>query len=173
MRDIMLRAAGADDGPAIAAVQQTAWRATYGDLNPAMVDGLDPARTADNWARAAADPARRLRLAERDAKVVGYALSGPAESEPPGVGELDAVYLLPAAHGLGAGRLLVEDALTSLAGLGCDECVAWVVAANTRARGFYEHVGFRPDGGRGIWRGLNTVRYRASTTGARTKRVSA
>ncbi|MBV1849321.1 GNAT family N-acetyltransferase [Catellatospora tritici] len=172
MSGIVLRAAGAGDGGVIAAVQQAAWRATYGSLNPALVDGLDLVRTADNWARAAAEPTRRLRLAQCGATVVGYALSGQAESEPAGVGELDAVYLLPTAHGLGAGRLLVEDALAGLAGLGCGECVAWVVEANTHARGFYEHLGFRFDGGRDTWRGLDTVRYRVSTHDARADHVS-
>jgi hypothetical protein len=42
--EILLRAAEAADGGAIASIQLAAWRATYGHLNPAMVDGLDLAR---------------------------------------------------------------------------------------------------------------------------------
>jgi ribosomal protein S18 acetylase RimI-like enzyme len=160
--EITLRRAEPADGGAIARIQLAAWRATYGRLNPAMVDGLDLERTADNWARAAVDPARRLRLAERDGTPVGYALSGPADGAPPTVGELDAVYLLPSVQGLGIGRLLVEDAVSGLSEAGYSECVLWVADHNTQARGFYRHLGFAPDDGRDVWRGLPVVRYRRS-----------
>ncbi|GHJ44458.1 N-acetyltransferase [Catellatospora sp. TT07R-123] len=163
MPPLSLRPAVPADGPAIAAIQLAAWRATYGRLNPALVDGLDLDRTSANWARAAADPARRLRLAESGATAVGYALSGPAESGPDGTGEIDAVYLLPTAQGQGGGRLLVEDALLGLGEAGHGECVVWVVEQNAGARAFYERVGFRPDDGRDTWRGLPVVRYRAAT----------
>ena len=144
----------------IARIQLASWRATYGQLNPAMVDGLDLERTTENWAQAAVDTTHRLRLAEYDGTTVGYAFSGSASGEADGVGELDAIYLLPSAQGLGAGRLLVEDALTGLADAGNAECVLWVADQNINARGFYQHLGFRPDTGRDVWRGLPVVRYR-------------
>ena len=72
------------------------------------------------------------------------------------------MYLLPSAQGLGAGRLLVEDALTGLAGTGYAGCVLWVAAQNAHARGFYRHLGFHPDDGRDLWRGLPVVRYRTA-----------
>ena len=158
--EIMLRPAEPADGGVIARVQLAAWRATYGDLNPAMVDGLDLERTTDNWARAAIDLTHRLQLAECDDTTVGYAFSGPADGQADSVGELDAVYLLPSAQGLGVGRLLVEDALSGLAGAGFAECLLWVADQNAHARGFYQHLGFRTDGGRDVWRGLPVVRYR-------------
>lgn len=160
MPEIVLRRAEAADGGAIARIQLAAWRATYGHLNPAMVDGFDLERTTHNWARAALDPTHRLQLAECDGTTVGYALSGPAEGEADSIGELDAVYLLPSAQGLGVGRLLVEDALTGLAEAGYAECVLWVADQNAYARTFYQHLGFRPCSGRAIWRGLPVVRYR-------------
>jgi GNAT superfamily N-acetyltransferase len=156
----MLRPARTADGGVIARIQLAAWHATYAQLNPAMVDGLDLDRTADNWARAATDPIRRLQLAMWDGTTVGYALSGPADGQPDRVGELDAVYLLPEAQRLGVGRLLVDDALTWLAETGYAECLLWVVDQNTHARGFYQHLGFRDDGGRDVWRGLPVIRYR-------------
>ena len=162
----MPRPAEVADGGVIARVQLAAWRATYGQLNPAMVDGLDLDRTTDNWARAAVDPTRRLRLAWCDGTAVGYAVSGPADGEVDGVGELDAVYLLPSARALGVGRLLVEDALAGLAEVGFVECVLWMVDQNTHARGFYRHLGFRRDGGRDVWCGLPVVRYRRALPAA-------
>jgi ribosomal protein S18 acetylase RimI-like enzyme len=158
--EIILRHAEPADGGVIARVQLAAWRATYGHLNPAMVDGLDLERTTENWARAAIDPTHRLRLAEREGTTVGYALSGPAEGEADSVGELDAAYLMPSAQGLGVGRLLVEDALSGLAEAGYAECVLWVVDQNARARGFYQHLGFLSDGRCDVWRGLSVGRYR-------------
>jgi ribosomal protein S18 acetylase RimI-like enzyme len=162
MPQIVLRFAQADDGDVVAAIQLAAWRATYGEMNPAMVDGLDLQRTAQNWSRAAADGTRRLQLAECDGEVVGYALSGTCEQQPDSVGEIDAVYLLPSAQGLGIGRLLVQDALKALAQEGFAECLLWVAEGNTHARSFYQHLGFRPDGARDVWRGLPVLCYRAA-----------
>lgn len=159
----MLRPATATDGSTIAEIQLAVWRTTYGHLNPALVDGLDLARTADNWARAATDPTHRLRLVERDGAVVGYAFSGPAGGEPDGIGELHAIYLKVSAQGLGAGRLLAQDALTGLAETGYTECILWVAEGNPQARGFYQRLGFRQDSGLDTWRGLPVVRYRMAT----------
>jgi ribosomal protein S18 acetylase RimI-like enzyme len=160
MPEILLRAAEVADAHVIARIQLASWRATYGHLNPAMVDGLDLERTAGNWARAAVDATRRLRLAEYAGTTVGYAFSGPADGEADGIGELDAVYLLPSAQGRGAGRLLVEEAMTGLADAGYTECILWVAEQNARARGFYQRLDFRPDPGSDVWRGLPVVRYR-------------
>lgn len=160
MSDGILRPAAPADGVVIARIQLAAWKATYGHLNPTMVDNLDLERTADNWARAAVDPTRRLRLAMYDESAVGYALSGPAEGLADSVGELDAVYLVPPAHGLGIGRLLVEDALTALAEAGHTECILWVADQNAHARAFYQHLGFDFDNGNDVWRGLPVLRYR-------------
>ena len=159
-----MRIADGGDGDRIARIQRDAWRATYGQVNSDMVDSLDLELTAQNWARAAADPTHRLSIAEHDGTAVGYAFSGAAEGEAAGVGALNAVYLLPSAHGLGIGRLLVEDALAGLATAGYAECVLWVADVNAHARGFYEHLGFRPDGGRDVWRGLPILRYRLQVT---------
>jgi ribosomal protein S18 acetylase RimI-like enzyme len=173
MPETVLRPAAATDGGVIARIQLEAWRATYGHLNPAMVEGLDVGRTSENWARAATGTTHRLRLAVSDGTVIGYALSGPPEEEEPeeeepeGTGVIFAVYLLPAAQGRGAGRLLVEDALTGLAGSGFTACLLWVAEQNPHAIGFYEHLGFRHDGGRKQWRDLPIARYRRTITAER------
>jgi hypothetical protein len=57
---------------------------------------------------------------------------------------------------VGVGRLLVEDALSALAGAGYADCLLWVANQNAHARGFYQHLGFRSDGGRDVWRGLRS-----------------
>ncbi|MBB5868635.1 ribosomal protein S18 acetylase RimI-like enzyme [Allocatelliglobosispora scoriae] len=155
---LSLRVAEAADGEAIASIQLVSWEATYGHLNRAMVDGLDLVRTAANWARVAEDPAFRIGLVESGGVPIGCCLSGPAETGPEG--ELHAVYVLPAAQRLGAGRLLVTDGLAFLAAAGYAECVLWVVDANTNAQGFYRHLGFLAESARDTWRGLPVTRYR-------------
>jgi GNAT superfamily N-acetyltransferase len=157
--EVVLRSAERADGGEIARVQLAAWRATYGHLNPAMVDAFDIESTAANWARAALDPAHRLQVAVCGGSMVGYAASGPADGVPGSVGELHAVYLLPSAQGLGIGRRLVEDAMTWLAAAGYTRCLLWVADQNTHARGFYQHLGFLPGEDRDVWRGLPVVRY--------------
>ena len=155
MSGIVLRPARAADGPVIASVQLAAWRVTYAPLNPVMVRSFDTARTAANWAEAAADPARRVRIAERDGVPVGFADSDG--------GDLDALYVMPEVHGQGVGLLLVEDALGWMAAAGFDVCTVWVAERNTAACAFYRHLGFRDDGGRDGWRGLRIARHRRAT----------
>jgi hypothetical protein len=53
----------------------------------------------------------RIRVAVCGGILIGYAVSGPPESEEPeGAGVIRAVYLLPSSQGIGAWRLLVEAA---------------------------------------------------------------
>jgi ribosomal protein S18 acetylase RimI-like enzyme len=165
MPKIVLRTADAADGRAIARIQFEAWRATYAHLNSSIVDRFDLDRTADNWAGATVDSTLRVRLADLDDTTVGYALSGPTDPPEEGIGAIDAVYVLSSAHGSGVGRLLVEDALTALARSGYAECVLWVADQNAHARGFYEHLGFRDDGGRDTWHDLPVLRYRLQLGG--------
>ncbi|MDP9795363.1 GNAT superfamily N-acetyltransferase [Catenuloplanes nepalensis] len=63
-----------------------------------------------------------------------------------GVGEIFAIYVLPAHQGGGGGRLLISGALRALAADGCDRATLWVLEGNAAARRFYEHGGWHPDG---------------------------
>jgi GNAT superfamily N-acetyltransferase len=50
---------------------------------------------------------------------------------------------------VGLGRSLHDRALAALHAAGFERATLWVLEANTRGRGFYEHVGWAPDGARG------------------------
>jgi RimJ/RimL family protein N-acetyltransferase len=80
------------------------------------------------------------------------------------VGEIRAIYLVPAAWGRGHGRDLMTAALADLAAAGYAEATLWVLDRNNRARRFYEAAGFRADGSvkeyNGIGFTLPEVRYR-------------
>jgi GNAT superfamily N-acetyltransferase len=63
------------------------------------------------------------------------------------VGELYAIYLDPAIWRLGIGERLQEVALRRLRDEGYGEATLWVLATNAASRAFYEHTGWRHDGG--------------------------
>jgi GNAT superfamily N-acetyltransferase len=64
-------------------------------------------------------------------------------------GELAMLYVARDHVGRGLGRALHDRALDALRDASFTRATLWVLAANTRGRGFYEHVGWAPDGTRG------------------------
>lgn len=78
---------------------------------------------------------------------VGFVSAGRAREEPEGTGEIHAIYVLPRAWGLGAGRGLMHAALGFLRDAGHTDAVLWVLTDNARSRRFYEQLGLMPDGG--------------------------
>jgi len=85
----------------------------------------------------------RLTVAVDGAALAGFSYVGPSEQD--GVAELYAIHADPAYVGTGVGRALMLDALPTLARFG-DRAVLWVLAANDRARRFYERGGWAADG---------------------------
>ncbi|MCU7725429.1 GNAT family N-acetyltransferase [Actinoplanes sp. KI2] len=86
----------------------------------------------------------RLTVAEDFDRIIGFSYVGPSETE--GAAELYAIHVDPAVVGTGVGRLLMVNALTQLAEIGEERAVLWVLAANERARRFYDRGGWSPDG---------------------------
>ena len=85
------------------------------------------------------------------------------------VGEVYALYVTPAWWSSGTGRSLMGAALTALEADGYQRVVLWVLAANNRARRFYERAGFTTDGESNILAGLGgvlEVRYARPMAGA-------
>ena len=73
------------------------------------------------------------------------------------IGEVYALYVTPAWWSTGAGRSLMGAALAALEADGYQRAVLWVLAANNRARRFYERAGFTTDGESNILAGLGGV----------------
>ena len=73
------------------------------------------------------------------------------------VGELYALYLLPAWWSAGVGRALMTSVLDALRGARYRRVVLWVLADNARARRFYERAGFTLDGSTNVLNGLGGV----------------
>ncbi len=104
------------------------------------------------------EPFRHHWVVELDDRIVGIACAGlgmnwweedfdPPPADIPWI--LDRLYLLPEAHGTGAGQALFDVAV------GDRSAYLWIIADNHRAERFYRRNGFSPDGAEGetgpIW----------------------
>lgn len=145
-----VRPATLDDADAIAAVHVETWRETYTGLMPdEMFDDTALERRRGAWAfmLGADAPPLTIVVAERDARIVGFALAGASKGadatkgfEPTRDLTLFAIYLLASEHGTGVGHALLTGAIADR------PAQLWVASANQRARAFYERHGFREDG---------------------------
>jgi ribosomal protein S18 acetylase RimI-like enzyme len=87
-------------------------------------------------------------LAWRDGAPVGAVTALPYDDAQVhgfhGAWHLVAMWVSPAARGLGIGRMLVQTVIDQASAAGAPSVVLWVFDANERARGLYERMGFRP-----------------------------
>jgi len=126
------------------------WRVAYHGIMPdSALEALSVDVFAAGWAKTLGQVQRSNLVAEARGQVVGFASFGPsrdAVAVPP-IGELYALYLDPAVWGRGVGYALWSAALNDLRGAGYAGVTLWVLEANTRARSFYERVGFELEPG--------------------------
>jgi GNAT superfamily N-acetyltransferase len=134
----IVRPALPNDLEAIARVHTESSRAAYAGIAPADPDGLTRREAAWRDLLGASDftPC----VAEVDGKIVGVSNVG-AGREDATVGELYVLYVLPEHWGTGVGQQLLEHAHATLAKR-FPEAVLTVLAANPRARRFYERNGW-------------------------------
>ncbi len=152
--EAVVRPAAAADARAIARVHVETWREAYAHVFPAeylatlSID--DRAALAE---RLLSENAETIFVAELEGRIVGFASGGPSRDEDTEAapGEVYAIYVEPAAWGIGAGRRLLERLEAALRQRGLDEATLWVLEDNPRARRFYEAAGWRYDGGREIF----------------------
>ncbi|MBI3649048.1 MAG: GNAT family N-acetyltransferase [Actinobacteria bacterium] len=145
-----IREATPDDARAIAEVHVASWRWAYRGLIPDdFLANLSVQEREARWREGLSDAGRGCFVAE-DATggIVGFASYGPPEDEgaPEEAGEVYAIYLDEGTAGTGVGRELFAQAAGGLRDLGFDRAFLWVLAANGRARRFYEKAGWAPDG---------------------------
>ncbi len=150
---VFVRPAAPADAGAVGRVQVESWRAAYAGMMPdAVLAGLSVEQRAAAWRGRLEHPEvpeRRLFVVEVGGAVVGFASSGPSRDAgaDTGTAEVYALYLLPAAWGLGHGRALFAAAVDDLRTRGFARITLWVLDRNARGRRFYEAAGMRPDGG--------------------------
>ena len=144
---MIVRPAEPGDARRLGEIHVETWRATYVGVVPQeLLDSLSVDARERQWAEWIPDPRTAAFVAELDDRVVGFVNVGPSFSEP-GVGELYAIYVVPDAHGTGAGPALIEAGVDWLAER-WSEAILWVATENPRARRFYERHGWVVDGER-------------------------
>lgn len=150
----MIRPATVDDVDALVSMKNDAWRWAYADILPAEhLASLSVEGQASDWRDAIGSPDRvgEVLLAFDEDRVVGMASWGASRDEDASAstGELDVLYVAADHVGTGLGRRLMDDALDGLRRGGFLRATLWVLEANDRGRGFYDHMGWEPDGARG------------------------
>lgn len=171
-----IRFAQPADAPAIALVHVRSWQSAYTGVVPQEhLDALDPAEESLRWTErlaAAAPPRARVLVAESDHRVIAFAGFRPV-GDTSEDGEIHTLYAHPGHWGTGVGRALLAATTTALETAGYRHGTLWVLAANTRARRFYEAAGWRFDGttteGTDDGPALRELRYRKPLTGTGTQ----
>ncbi|GAA2671020.1 N-acetyltransferase [Actinoplanes palleronii] len=142
----MIRAQTEADFDAVAGVHVRSTRASYAGLLPAAhLASLDPAVFAGRRRALHGQPGRHTLLTDRDDRITGFASFGP-DREDPALGELYAIYVDPPAWGTDTGWRLFTAARRVLRDEGYPAMRLWVLAANDRARRFYQRAGMTTDG---------------------------
>lgn len=139
------------DADAAAGVFLACWHRSYADVLPPEVRArYDEAGARAMWRRIFATAEGVLVADVAGRGVCGVTRYGPDPDSDSGdatVGHVFSLYVHPDAQGLGLGRALLDTATERLRAAGFREATLWVFAANAGARGFYERLGWRPDGG--------------------------
>lgn len=158
--DVSVRPAVPGDETAIAAVQLAAWRATLTDtIGAEVLDAVDPARVADQWASAiAAPPGRgyRVLVAMHGPRLVGFASVAPVVAPPgsgddtPG-GEILALEVDPAERRAGHGSRLLAAVVDLLRDEDCATSVqTWVIEGDAVREQFLGSAGLGDVGARRV-----------------------
>lgn len=159
-----LRPARHDEALALARLHLRVWRETYMDMAPPeAIASLDEGVRFAQWCAALAEPApRQTFVADAREGVVGLVSLGPPSHEVFGAaGEIRHLYVAPSHRGTGLGARLLRQGLSALTEAGYTSAGLAVVAENTAARQFYQHMGgiegpeFTDKGP--LWRSRNRV----------------
>lgn len=149
---VTVRDAVPSDAEPLARVHTTTWQVAYRLLLPDdFLDLLDWRVRRDYWIAQLGDESEAFTVvAESEGAVVGFARLGhPREAdllaEDPPWFEMYAIYVDPAHWGRGIGSALWRGARERL-GERFAGVALWVLSDNTKARTYYERMGFTADG---------------------------
>jgi len=137
------------DLPALAKIHVDAWRAAYRGMIPAaFLDSLDESHALVRLEPVITISPPRISVAEIDDQVVAFCRFGPSNEgdAPPRTVEIFALNVAPTRWRSGVGSFLTELVLTDAKSRNFGTCTLWVLTDNSRARRFYEAIGFSPDG---------------------------
>jgi RimJ/RimL family protein N-acetyltransferase len=148
--EIQLRRATPQDAATLAAVEVQSWRAAYRELMPdTFLDRLSEAEKTVAWRqnllKHGPSGRKRVWVALNDAGICGFVRVGAVTDEGE-VGMIYLLYVLSEQWNRGVGSALMQAGMQELRALGMCEATLWVLRDNLRARRFYEHLDWKPDG---------------------------
>lgn len=141
--------AGAADLEPVAALFLACWRRSYRPFLPQpIIDAFDEDSALELWRGTITDPpaGATVLVADHDELgVVGVIRLG-SDPDEPAAGHVFSLYVHPDGQGLGIGQALLREADAHLRRGRRASATLWVFAANEHALGFYERMGWHPDG---------------------------
>jgi GNAT superfamily N-acetyltransferase len=149
---VLVRPATASDLAEVGRVHALSRQAAYVDLLPAAaLARVTAAGQAEAWRTRVAGTSgpHALHVVVVDGRVQGFVFGETGvgtTDDPDRTGLLQALHVLPAQHGTGAGRALHDQLLGDFATWGCSAAELWVLEGNERARSFYRRNGWTADG---------------------------
>jgi GNAT superfamily N-acetyltransferase len=147
---VELREARRGDELRVAELHVRSWQEAYDGLMPAdFLAALEPRDRAGRYTFEDEEGPTTVLALDAEGALLGFATFGPSRDEDlPDLGEVIALYVDPARHRGGIGRLLMAEARRRLGAAGYTEAFLWVLDGNDRARQFYEREGWVADGAR-------------------------
>ena len=168
--EFVIREAEFDDAPAIAKVNYLTWLHAYrGILPDAELDALNLESVTDKWVQilSLAIPKSGTFVATNDESLIAYSRFYPSldsDDDPNMVVTIGSIYVHPDFQHQGVGREIMRKILESSKSHGFTEATLHVLAANERARKFYEFLDWERESDAVIERSdeetLPKVRYR-------------
>jgi ribosomal protein S18 acetylase RimI-like enzyme len=138
------------DAEAIAAINLASWEAAYrGIVTDRFLDGVTLGARTAGWRERIETATNGVLVAVEAARLVGYCLReapSPELDAEPSTAKITALYVSPGSFRGGVGSILMENTLQRLGAASFSVVTLWVLSANHRARAFYTHHGFLPDG---------------------------
>lgn len=145
---MIIRKASLDDANSIAAIHVASWKQAYrGILPDRLLDSLDADERASLWSIWLNTPGFQTFVADDDGELLGFTALCPARpiAEPPeNAIEITHLYVDARAQGQGVGARLLRKALATASE--SSSVLLWVLEENHKARIFYDHFGFKPEG---------------------------
>ena len=148
---VEIRPALLSDIPEIAQVHLASSKIAYRDIiDPLLLDGLSSAGRVALWEGrfARIGPAGRLWVQCVGSDVIGFALCDAADEEQASTStcELKSLYLTPQRWDSGFGASLIAHVVKEFKDHGFNSMILLTIRQNSRARSFYERIGYSCDG---------------------------
>lgn len=131
-----------NDIPVVAECHVSAWKAAFrGILSDALLDTLTRADFEASWLMHVAKPGRLNLIAEGNQGVIGFVALDRVPAAVGDAGEIIGIYVHPDHWRCGAGRFLLEAALSQMRSAGFSAAFLWTMKDNQRSRAFYQGCG--------------------------------